>query len=57
MIEKGELERLIQDIKEQIITEFERRITEDVKKYIDTIVKPIVAYFKKKKDFYEMSYL
>ena len=32
-------------------------IKQHIEKYIDLKLKPIMNYFEKKKDFYEMSYL
>ncbi|MBA7535611.1 hypothetical protein ES705_27869 [subsurface metagenome] len=32
-------------------------IKQHIEKYIDLKLKPVLSYFEKKKDFYEMSYL
>ena len=39
----------IEDIKQEII--------QTIEKYIDLKLKPVINYFKKKKDFYDISFL
>ncbi|KKN47775.1 hypothetical protein LCGC14_0659410 [marine sediment metagenome] len=39
------------------VEEIKHEITQHIEKYIDLKLKPVLKYFKKKKEFYEMSYL
>ena len=39
------------------LEEIKHEIIQHIKKYIDLKLKPIMNYFEKKKDFYEMSFL
>ena len=50
-----EKEALIMDKKK--LTEIKQELTESMEKYIDQKLDPVMKYFKKKKDFYEMSFL
>ncbi len=49
-----EKESLIMDKKK--LTEIKQELTESMEKYIDQKLDPVIKYFKKKKDFYEMSF-
>jgi len=39
------------------LEEIKQEIIQHIEKYIDLKLKPIISYFEKKKDFYEISYL
>lgn len=39
------------------VEEIKREIIQRIEKYIDLKLKPVMKYFEKKKDFYEMSFL
>lgn len=39
------------------LEEIKQEIIQHIEKYIDLRLKPIMSYFEKKKDFYEMSFL
>lgn len=39
------------------LEEIKQEIIQTLEKYIDLKLNPIMSYFEKKKDFYEMSYL
>ena len=48
-----------EDIKldKKIIEEIKCEIIQRIEKYIDLKLQPVMKYFEKKKDFYEMSFL
>ena len=39
------------------LEEIKQEIKQHIEKYLDLKLKPIMSYFEKKKDFYEMSFL
>ena len=39
------------------VEEIKKEIIQCIEKYIDIKLKPVLNYFKKKKDYYEMSFL
>lgn len=39
------------------VDEIKNEILQNLQKYIDSKLKPIMNYFEKKRDFYEMSFL
>lgn len=41
----------------KLLEEIKQEIIQHIEKYIDLKLKPIMNYFEKKKDFYEMSFL
>ena len=41
----------------KIVEEIKQEITQSIEEYIDKKLKPVLNYFKKKKDFYEMGFL
>ena len=45
------------EIDKKQIEEIKQEIINSIEQYIDLKLKPILNYFKKKKDFHEMSYL
>jgi len=51
-----EKDRVIFFDKKQI-EEIKQEIIQHIENYIDLKIKPIMSYFEKKKDFYEMSFL
>ena len=51
-----EKDRVIFFDKKQI-EEIKQEIIQHIENYIDSKIKPIMNYFEKKKDFYEMSFL
>ena len=44
-------------IEEGRLDEIKNEILQDLQKYIDLKLKPLMNYFEKKKDYHEMSFL
>ncbi|MFX1569010.1 MAG: hypothetical protein ACFFCV_11665 [Promethearchaeota archaeon] len=51
----GEDKNLIKN--NELVEEIKKEIIQCIEKYIDRKLKPVLNYFQKKKDFYEMSYI
>ncbi len=43
-------------VDEKKLVEIKQELTESMERYIDQKLDPVIKYFKKKKDFYEMSF-